>query len=315
MAPSDPPAEHVRAALDARLRALLAHDSGTRSGEGPENLHQMRVAVRRMRAALRAARPLLDAGWAGELRAELGWLGRALGPVRDADVLLERLHAPAAGFDQAERDAVETLVGALVEEREAARAHLLTALASDRYIALLHRLADAVSAPPPTPATNRGKTQPDQPQPDEPQSVKPEPDTAAKLTALVATEFRKLRKAVRKAGDDPAEEVLHALRIRGKRLRYTAELAVASVGEPARRLVTATARLQEVLGDHQDARVAQQRVRELVDAMGDVVDVDVIFVAGRLVEREELRCAEARAAWPRAWRRVNRRARWLASAA
>jgi CHAD domain-containing protein len=51
----------------------------------------MRVAVRRMRATLKAARPLLDRAWADDLRAELGWLGRALGPVRDADVLVEVL--------------------------------------------------------------------------------------------------------------------------------------------------------------------------------------------------------------------------------
>lgn len=80
---------------------------------------------------------------------------------------------------------------------------------------------------------------------------------------------------------------------------------MASVGKPVRRLVKATAKLQKVLGEHQDACVGKRRVRELVDSMGDMVDVDVVFVAGRLVEREEARRAEARAAWPKAWRRVS----------
>ena len=55
-APADPAPHHVRAALDLRLRALLRHDPGARSGTDIEDLHQMRVSVRRMRAALKAAR-------------------------------------------------------------------------------------------------------------------------------------------------------------------------------------------------------------------------------------------------------------------
>ena len=77
----------------------------------------MRVAIRRMRAALKAARSLLDRTWADELRAELGWLGRALGPVRDADVLIERIRNQAASFDNASRAVVGTLIEVLVADR------------------------------------------------------------------------------------------------------------------------------------------------------------------------------------------------------
>ena len=101
--PEDPATHHVRAALDLRLRALLRHDPDTRSGADPEDLHQMRVSVRRMRASLKAARPLLDATWADDLRAELGWLGSALGPVRDLDVLLLRLRGEIATLPAPER--------------------------------------------------------------------------------------------------------------------------------------------------------------------------------------------------------------------
>jgi len=74
---------------------------------------------------------------------------------------------------------------------------------------------------------------------------------------------------VQKAGPNPPDEVLHALRIKGKRLRYTGELAEPALGKPVRRVLEATAGLQEVLGDHQDACVAQHRIRALVDALGD----------------------------------------------
>jgi CHAD domain-containing protein len=153
--PSDPTAHLLRAVLDTRLRALLSHDPGTRVGEDSEELHQMRVAVRRMRATLKAARPLLERTWADDLRAELGWLGRALGPVRDADVLIERLRSRAAAFDQGNREAVETLIEALVADRKTARAEMLAVLGSRRYTALLRRLATAVSRPLPTPPLPR----------------------------------------------------------------------------------------------------------------------------------------------------------------
>jgi len=292
--PSDPTVHQLRAALDIRLRALVAHDPGTRVGEDPEELHQMRVAVRRMRAMLKAARPLLDRVWADDLRAELGWLGRALGPVRDADVLVERLRGRAAAFDDTSRDAVETLIEALVADRETARVEMLAVLDSRRYTTLLRRLATAVSRPLPTPDGRLA---------------------AASLVELVRAEYRRLTKAVRAAGEDPPDEVLHALRIQGKRLRYTSELVAASgrkpERKPVRKLVESTVALQDVLGEHQDACVAQHRVMLLLDGLGDVVDGNVAFVAGRLVEREEVSRVATRQSWSTAWLQVQHRAQSL----
>ena len=291
VAPSDPPAQHVRAALDLRLRALLRHDPGTRTGADVEDLHQMRVAVRRMRAALTAARPLLDAAWADGLRAELGWLGRGLGPVRDLDVMLLRLRAEIAGLPERERTAGEVLVDVLEAERVDARAAMLAVLDAPRYSALLERLADAIRLPLPTPSAT--SAQPD-------------------LLDLPRAEFRKLRRDVQRAGEDPADEVLHDLRIRAKRVRYTAELVQPALraqpaGRRVKQRVTAAAALQEVLGDHQDACVAEQRIRELLDGLGELVDAHVVFVAGRLVERERARADAKRAEWRAAWTGVAAR--------
>lgn len=296
--PSDPTVHQLRAALDTRLRALLAHDPGTRVGEDPEELHQMRVAVRRMRAMLKAARPLLEQSWADDLRAELGWLGRALGPVRDADVLIDRLRDRAATFDDAGRDAVETLIEALVADREIARTEMLAVLGSRRYTALLRQLASAVSRPLPTPP-GRGSAPP--------------------LVELVHTEYRRLSKAVRAAGENPPDEVLHALRIRGKRLRYTGEMVAATgrkrVRKPVRKLVESTVALQDVLGEHQDACVAQHLVMRLLEGLGDVVDPQVAFAAGRLVEREEVSRVATRQSWLAAWHGVQQHAQSLETAA
>lgn len=275
-----PPAQHVRVALDMRLRVLLAHEPGTRSGTDPEDLHQMRVAVRRMRAVLRAARSLLDAGWAGGLRAELGWLGGALGPVRDLDVLLGHLRGEVAALGGADAEAAQRLLAALEDERIAVRAVMLDALDSPRYAALLGRLAAAAAQPVPAAAQDD-------------------------LTPLVAREFRRLRRAVRAAGQDPPDAVLHELRILGKRLRYAAELVEPALGRPVKQLLKATIVMQDVLGEHQDACVAQQRVRALLAALGPAAGSDVAFAAGRLFEREDLRRHATRAAWPAAWQAVR----------
>jgi CHAD domain-containing protein len=292
-APDDAPPHHVRAALDLRLRALLHHDPGTRTGEDVEDLHQMRVSVRRMRAALKAARPLLDAEWADGLREELGWLGRALGPVRDLDVLLLRLRTEVAALPADEQEAGAVLVAALEAEREGARADMLNALDAPRYPALLERLADAVRLPLPAPASAQAGPQ---------------------LVDLVRAEVRTLHRAVDRAGPTPPDAVLHELRIRGKRVRYTGELVEPGLrgtkaGRAVKRLLAATAQLQEVLGDHQDACVAEQRVRELLDGLADLAggvydDAHVVFVAGRLVERERQRAEAQRALWWAAWERV-----------
>jgi CHAD domain-containing protein len=183
-----------------------------------------------------------------------------------------------------------------VADRETARTAMLAALDSPRYPALLRRLAAAVSQPLPTPLDRA---------------------TAPTLVELVRTEYRRLSKAVRVAGEDPPDEVLHALRIQGKRLRYTGELVAASgrkpEREPVRKLVESTVALQDVLGEHQDACVAQHLVRRLLDGLGDVVDVGVAFAAGRLVEREEVSRMATRQSWSAAWQQVQHQAAQLVS--
>jgi CHAD domain-containing protein len=280
------PVDQVRVSLELRLKALLRHEAGTRTGEDIEDLHQMRVAVRRMRATLKVAHPLLDAEWADGLRAELGWLGGALGPVRDLDVLLLRLRREIVTPPEAERTAGAALLAALEDQRSAARAVMLDALAAPRYRALVERLADAVGQPLPTSLTA----------------------SAPELVDLVRGEARKLRRAVERAGDDPADEVLHALRIRGKRVRYAGEfvepgLRDTPTGKAVKRLMVATAELQEVLGDHQDACVAEHAIRELLFRLS--TDPAAVFVAGRLVERERERAEQKRREWRATWSLVE----------
>jgi CHAD domain-containing protein len=275
----DPPAVHVRARLDSQLRALLQHEAGTRSGVDPEDLHDMRVTIRRLRAAVNAEGAGLGET-AAPLQEELKWLGNALGPVRDLDVQLERLRAEAAGFEDSERVAVERLLSGLVDERKAARKRMLAAMRTKRYPALLESLASATASTPV--AETNGQ-----------------PDQA--VISVIYKPYRKLYKAVRALGENPPDEELHALRIKGKRLRYAAELVGDAGKEPVKNLVKATKAFQEVLGEHQDAAVAEETIRRL---RAGHEDPEVIFVAGRLVEREHARRVEYREQWRNKWAAV-----------
>ncbi|WP_086819529.1 CHAD domain-containing protein [Allokutzneria sp. NRRL B-24872] len=278
VAPDAPVAEHVRAAIDRRLRVIVEREPGVRRGKDPEDLHKMRVAVRRLRAMLRAARPLLEGSEHKELRDDLKMVGHVLGPVRDMDVLLA--HLDQQELPRAERLALEALMGDIEAERTSARRRIVALFDSKRYHKLLRRLA----------AFRPSST-----------------SDSSVLIPLVDKQFSKLASAVEDAGDDPEDDVLHALRIKGKRLRYTAELAKPVAGKPVRTLIKATKAFQDVLGDHQDACVAEDRIRELLAAR-ERVDIDMAFAAGRLVEREHFRRAEKRAEWRAAWAEVQARA-------
>jgi CHAD domain-containing protein len=280
---SAPPIDHLVAMLERQFQEILVHDPGTRLGTDAEDLHQHRVAIRRVRALLRAARPMLDAGWVREVRNELKWAGGALGEVRDMDVLTEHLNADACILDAREQAAFATLLDQIIERRGAARRTMLSDLRQTRYTRLLDRLETELTAPPVV-------------------------DSKTDLRTIAAAEYRRLRKKMRALGDEPSDEALHAVRIAVKRARYAAELAEGAVGKPATRFITAAKRLQDVLGEHQDAAVAEQVVRDLLESATSPVGVQAAFAAGALAERQRERRRDARAAVPDAWKRLQKRA-------
>jgi CHAD domain-containing protein len=271
-----PPAELLRAALRDQYERLLAHDPGTRLGTDPEHLHQMRVATRRARAFLRAARPLLDEEWASALRDELGWLGSVLGPARDLDVLVEHVREEVEALGSGH--GLEGFVASLDREHEETRAAVVAALSEDRYFALLDRLEGV-----------------------EPELTEGSGETLGKLWR---DEFRRTRRAFEKLDSDSADAELHAARIKVKRARYAAELAERELGDPGEKFVAAAKRLQDVLGGHQDAVVAEQRLSAWAEA-----DPARAEAAERLHERERERRQDARSAWPAAWKKLRKRAR------
>ena len=221
---------------------------------------------------------MLQRRWADELRAELDWVAKALGPVRDLDVLSAYLTREVASLDTGDAILGATLLDPLAEEGRSARAALMVALESDRYLAVLDTVEAAAEAPPVRRAD-------------------------LSLEKMAKKEFRKLRDQMRLLGDDPSSADLHKARIRGKRTRYAAELVSITAGKRARRFVKAATKFQDALGEHQDAVVTQRKLRELVQINGHG---DGTVAAGRLIERQDERKTAARACYPKSWKRLKR---------
>ncbi len=282
----------LRAALARSVVRLIRHDPGVALGEDPEDVHQARVATRRLRSDLRTFRSILEPEWTAALREELRWLGARLGAVRDSEVLLERLRARSAGLPSTDRVAADALFAELAGARDAAREALLAARRDQRFDRLLDRLVEAAVAPPLAPEAGR--------------------PAAGSLGEVLARPLAHLRRAVRDLGEEPPDDELHRVRILAKRCRYAAEDAAPALGGRAARLAAAAAGLQDVLGEHHDAVVAEAWLRERADRActeeaEPAAAARLAFVTGELAGLELEAARAARAAWPAAWHELSRR--------
>jgi CHAD domain-containing protein len=262
-------------------RCLSNHDPLVRTSGDPEAVHQARVATRKLRSHLRTFGPLLDVEWTDPLRTELGWLGLALGAVRDREVLLDRLRDRAKGLPAHDQRAAESLLSVLGKEIADLRKKLIVDLDSARYIELLDRLVDAAASP----------------------MTVPDADLAAigVLPLLATGPWRRLRSAVRQLPDNATDPELHRIRILAKRARYAAEAVAPVAGPVAASFARAAAKLQTVLGEHQDSVTAQAWLRSAN------ISGRRAFAAGELIAMEHVAAAKSRSAWPKAWDALDRK--------
>jgi CHAD domain-containing protein len=275
---------HVLDEMSAHVKALRAHEAGARAGRDPEDLHLMRVAVRRLRAILRASRALFDPKAVDRLRSELDWLGAKLGLARDLDVLRAYLQPRLAALQGAEHRAGQGVLRRLAADQHRARAGLNEALDSPRYPRILEQLEAFLSRPP------AGASD-------------------VSLPDVAATEWKRLRKAVQKLPGRPSADELHAVRIKVKRARYAAELARAAAGARGTRFIDQAKKLQDILGDLQDAVVIEQYLHDAIDRTEPAQ-----ALGKNLVKRQRKRRKKARAAFFEEWPKLKRRGReaWIA---
>ena len=290
--------EAAAVALRVPLSALASAESVAREGSDPEGVHQMRVATRRLQAALSLYAPALDAA-AGALRGELRWLRRELGDVRDLDTHLERVErhqaAAAAGADRA---ALAPLADLLRRRRDdARRERLLPALDGERYLGLLSGIASLA----------------------EERSGRPRPEAATRASAALRPALqrrgRAFVKALRRARRSGGADDRHRARIRAKQLRYALECSGSLYGRSGRRAIEALRPLQELLGAERDALLAARSLTSLAAGPegGELPEPTLRAMSDHAASESqrarelltELPRASARAA--RRWRRLRRR--------
>jgi triphosphatase len=259
-------------------------------GDGTEPVHQMRVAMRRLRSALALFRPVVACAEFEAAKAGLRGLGHALGSARDWDVFVTgTAGAVAAAF--ADDAAVGKLVAAAGRRRDACYAELRDVLDGPAFRHLGITLA-VLAAARPWEAANGGAAA---------------AGTNTPRDALEAFAARALSRRLRhltSSGDDIAElpdATLHTMRLRTKRLRYGVEmLAPLYPRREARRYLRRLAVLQERLGHLNDGAVATALMGELGRAGGRSYAAGVVcgFVAAR--------ASNTRARIAKSWRKFRR---------
>lgn len=282
----DPLAEAGRKILRFHFARMLDREAGTRSGEDVEDLHRMRVATRRMRAAWRlfgdAYRRKAERRYVRELRA----VASSLGAVRDLDVLLENLAAYVAAHPAEEGEALQPLATAWQDQREAARRRMVVMLDSPAYRHFVDDYLDFVetesAAARPVDAT-------------EPSRVR---DTA---TSRIWSAYEQVRAYdATLAWADVA--TIHQLRIASKRLRYSLEFFREVLGAEAGPLIERVTRLQDHLGLLNDADVAARLAREFLVASAARLSPPTIEAVGRYLGARDRDVARLRRSLPAAWR-------------
>ena len=267
--------------LSTSVLHLMRHDPVMRLDADPEGVHQARVASRRLRSDLRTFRARLDPSWALPLREELRWVGGVLGEARDADVLLERIRGRVGLIPATEQPGFAHVIEALVQRRKEAHELLIETLRGERYVSLVDRLVEGAREP----------------------QVLSGSDVPVKeiVQDLLKGPWEHLRRAAREPGRHPSDIELHTIRIRAKRVRYAADAVMPVMGKSAKRFGEAAAKLQTVLGEHNDAVVAESWLRSW--AAGHRSG-DAVFTAGMLAGLERAAAQDARRRWRKTWKRL-----------
>lgn len=219
----------------------------------PEGLHQLRVGIRRLRSLFGVYRSFLAPGAQETILEELAWAQKALGPARDWDVFVEETLA-LVQKEMPEEKSLSHLARAAASMRDTTSGDARAFVRSERYALLLLRLFKGLEA--------------DSFFADEDKSVrkvlrKPVHDLAA---SVLTQHDRRVRKLAARVDELEIEDV-HRLRLRVKKMRYSAEFFRSLfTAKKAKRRSKALAKLQEALGAVNDAAVCEELLEHLTAA-------------------------------------------------
>lgn len=242
------------AVLRVRFEEIAEARGAALNSEDIEGVHQMRVATRRLRSALRDFAPLMKRRPMKKVKRDLKLVADALGAARDQDVAivaLERLR------QEAKDEQVKTGIEKLIEERRATRERtqldLMETLAVTAIEDLQNRFSAAIEA-----STERKKSA----------RVVSFNEAGREAVSESLQEFCNLSRSLYEPFNI---EELHELRIAAKRLRYAIELFTACWGEKIAPFAGEIAEMQSFLGEVHDADVW---IANLSERLGDAKEND-----------------------------------------
>jgi CHAD domain-containing protein len=264
-------AEAGRKVMRFHLARMFAREAGVRSGHDLEDVHAMRVATRRQRAAWRVFGSAFRPGRTKRYRTGLREVASRLGAVRDLDVLLEAADLYRAELPVTEQRALEPLLNDWRTHRDDARVLLIRELDSDDYRRWVDDYHDFVR-------TEGAAVLPVGPT--QPHRIR---DTTASRIWSAYEQVRGYEPVLRWAD----VETLHELRIAGKWLRYSLEFVREALGDDSAPLIAKVTALQDHLGLMNDADVAGSMARTfLVEHAGDLSPLESAAIGRYLVSRE-----------------------------
>ncbi len=290
--PDDPMSEAARKVLLFHFERMLFHEPGSRTGEDIESVHDMRVATRRMRSALRLCRPFFEPDALRRHTARLRKTAQVLGAVRDLDVLIDKANLFAAEHDPALD--LSPLLDQWERERIEARERLVRLLDSRKFARFVEKFHAFLTTP------GAG--------------ARPLPADGAPaayqvrhiVPRLIYAHYEQVR-AFEPVLDGASVETLHALRIEFKRLRYALEFFREVLGPEAKAVISVVKTAQDHLGDLHDAAVGEALLASLLDSYNREFSGVPVFmrpdISGVAAYAEHVRAERARLieTFPQVW--------------
>jgi CHAD domain-containing protein len=280
LAAEDPTVQAAERTLAIGAAALQFYEPQVREGE-IEAVHQFRVTVRRLRAAVELLAPVLHGSRLRLYRRELPLLGRTVGAVRDCDALGELIRKYSAALEPEIARALIPIYQALVDRRVATMRAMNTFLNSKRYLRLIERLNHTLT-----------RTQ-------------PQATVRTRAPALLRPVARSANRAGARLAADSPPPVFHKLRTRLKRTRYAVEMLDQIAGGRTAGTLDKLRALQEELGELQDLATAAAWLREL--ATTAAFPPETLIAAGALIQHLNQRRAKVVDRAYRRWQRFDRR--------
>jgi CHAD domain-containing protein len=286
--------EAGRKVLRFHFERMLRHEPGTREGEDIEELHDMRVATRRMRSAFRVFAPYFEPDVLRPFLKGLRRTGRALGRVRDLDVIMDKAGDYLKSQPSGDRPDLTPLLAEWQRQRAAARTDLLAYLDGKRYRRFVERFGQFLNTP------GAGALPPP--------AERPAPQQVHQSAPILIYSRYDVVLAYEPILDDAPLETLHALRIDCKLLRYTMEFFRRVLGPEVEDAIREVVTVQDHLGNLNDSDVASRLLIGFLDEWSTAEGrerIDIRGVIRYLADRQNA-LHELLAGFPDVWRHFTR---------